>query len=586
MPRRLAIKSNSAYVLMLFPRAGDPNNLCHFKKGLSLNAQKMSKVHFLIGHLSSETVSSDQAVVALLPETQRPMVVPTYSAQLHEGAQTLVHVSSAKNIFTAHFLPLIGAVDKNALAAKRRELDSTRVEIEKFSGDATKRASIFINYLTANKLIDRKLYPVVEKLKRDVTLSNKDLTPLVDAVYTSLRKGAGATSAHKDKIRVYLQNGEYDSALIDWFQRFVDPRFGMFQQAARLNNEVEESEKSNRVTADPALMRDFCAVVDELAEGQASDAEIQGVALQRWLEELVGCKVERHFFAPVRLVRNGVNNSGCLRLESLKGANELGEALPKLISLESFSRVVTAFDRALSALVTDYANADPEMKALYGDLPIHSGLLIRGLLGEPDAVRTLYPKNVVGMPGKPELDDVLIAKTREAFESGLLSQLCAKAYDLDEHALQACLERCVAIQKKLMPLLPAEIYNFIDVTETGSRLKKMLEKLEAAANQNINQAQQRALRISINAQNARGQQIAKRLKADFRADVGNLFSLDEPLVDEVVELFGSELSSLRPILTRYFKTEEEKEETAPSADGVAETASEETEAAKNAEVVS
>lgn len=546
----------------------------------------MSKVHFLIGHLSSETVSSDQAVVALLPEAKQLTVIPTYSAQLHEGSEVLVRLSSAKNIFTAHFLPLIGAVDKNALAAKRRELDSTRIEIEKFSGDATKRAGIFINYLTANKLIDRKLYPVVEKLKRDVTLSNKDLTPLVDAVYTSLRKGAGATSAQKDKIRVYLQNGEYDSALIEWFQRFVDPRFGMFQQALRLASEVEESEKSNRVTADPALMRDFCAVVDELAKGQSSAAEIQGVALQPWLEELVGCKVEQQFFAPVRFVKNGVNNSGCLRLESLKGANELGDALPKLLSLESFSRIVTAFDRALSALVMDYANGDPEMKALYGDNAMHSGLLIRALLGEPDAVRTLYPKNVVGIPGKAELDDALIGKTGEAYEGGLMAQLCAKAYDLDEHTLQACLERCVAIQQKLMPLLPAEIYSFIDVTETGSRLKKMLDKLEAANPQHTNQTQQRALRISINAQNSRGQQIAKRLKADFRADVGNLFSLDEALVDEVVELFGSELSCLRTILTRYFKKEEETEEAAPTAEAPAtETVMEEPEALKNAEVV-
>jgi len=262
--------------------------------------------------------------------------------------------------------------------------------------------------------------------------------------------------------------------------------------------------------------------------------------------------------------------------------------LPTLLSLENFSRIVTAFDRALSALVMDYANADPEMKALYGDHAMHSGLLIRALLGEPDAIRTLYPKNVVGISSKPELDDALVAKTRDAFESGLMAQLCAKAYDLDEHTLQLCVERCVAIQRQLMPLLPAEIYSLIDVTETGSRLKKMLEKLEAAGSQHTNQAQQRALRISINAQNSRGQQISRRLKADFRADLGNLFSLDELLVDEVVELFGSELGCLRGILARYFKKEEEEKEAgATAAEGAAtEAAAEETDVVKSAEVVS
>src|SRR5215470_3477662 len=107
----------------------------------------MSKIHFLIGQLTSETVSSDQIVWAMLPESIEPAMVPTYSAQLYPGTKVLVKISSAKNIFTSQFLPLIGAVDKNALAAKKRQLESVRVEIDKFSGDAAKRAQIFVNYL-------------------------------------------------------------------------------------------------------------------------------------------------------------------------------------------------------------------------------------------------------------------------------------------------------------------------------------------------------------------------------------------------------------------------------------------------------
>jgi len=436
----------------------------------------MSKVHICIGHTSTEAVSVDQAVLVMLPETIRPAAVPTYSGQLYEKVKVLVRLGSEKNIFTNHFLPYMGAVDEKTLAAKKRGLNSLRAEIDVFSGDAFRRAGVFGTYLSANHLIDRKLYPVVEKLRRKVALTSNDLTPLVDAVYTNLRKTVGATSAHKEKIRAYIQNGEYDSSLIDWLTLVVDPNFGLFQKAVRLATEVQELENRNRLTDDPALERDFCKEVEELAAGKSSNREIHGINVEHWLEEIVGCKAQSSFFAEIREIREGLTKKGCLLLESLKNVNALNEPAPKIIPLDNFSCIVTALDRALSVVVMEYAHADPDMQRSSEGHAIHSGLLIRAFIGETNAVRTLYPKHVVGIPGKPELDETLISRARHAFEDGLIARLCSKHYGLEEHTLRIGMEKAVSIQQKILPLLPFEIHHLVDVLETRIRLRKVVEK--------------------------------------------------------------------------------------------------------------
>ncbi len=143
----------------------------------------MSKVHYLIGRTSTQAVSDDQAVLALLPQTIRPAAVPTYSRQLYVGAKVLLRLGSGTNIFTTHFLPYMGVVDDNTLGKNKDRLKLLQAKIDDFSGDAAKRAKVFVSYLSANHLIDRTLYPVVEKLRRAVTLTNKDLSPLVEALH-------------------------------------------------------------------------------------------------------------------------------------------------------------------------------------------------------------------------------------------------------------------------------------------------------------------------------------------------------------------------------------------------------------------
>src|SRR5713226_2813399 len=174
----------------------------------------MSKVHFIIGTASTEAVDLDRTALVLLPETTYPAAVPTYCRQLYDGLKVRVRLENAKTIITTQVLPRFHSGDEDTLSAKKRELDSLRTQLVAFTESVSKRAQIFLTYLSTKRLIDRTLYGVVEKVRRQAILTNKDLTPLVDAVYSTLRKTAAATSSHKQKIRDYIQTGALDLQLL------------------------------------------------------------------------------------------------------------------------------------------------------------------------------------------------------------------------------------------------------------------------------------------------------------------------------------------------------------------------------------
>jgi len=513
----------------------------------------MSKVHFIIGDTSTEAVNLDQTVLVLLPGTIRPAVLPTYARQLHPGVKVLLRLGNEKNIFAAHLLPFLGSVDENILAAKRRELDSLHSQVEAFSGGIWKRASGFFTYLSSNHLIHGKLYPIMERHRRQAPLTNKDMTPLVEAIYGSLRRTAGATASHKQKIRTYIQSGEYDTQVVEWLARVLDPTFGLFLRKSALTTEIQELENQTRSRHDPTLEKDLGSALEQIKAGKPCDREILGVNVQNWLEKIVGCGVQRRFFVEIREVKEGLSRNGCLVLESLRNFKDSKEPAPKFIPLDKFSSIVSALDRALSQIVMVYANADPAMDAMYRGHVIHSGLLIRAFLGETNAIRTLYPEHVVGIPNNPGLNEALIAKARQAYEEGLMGRLCAEHYGLEEDALRDGLQRTVLALQRILPLLPFEVHRLVDALEARIQLQKMADKLQASGGLSMNHRQVQNLRANIGTQIARGQQITRSLKANFHMDPSKMFYLDDSLMDEIEVLFGHELGFLRSLLAKYIE---------------------------------
>jgi len=196
-----------------------------------------------------------------------------------------------------------------------------------------------------------------------------------------------------------------------------------------------------------------------------------------------------------------------------------------------------------------FADDDSEMKELCQGHVVHSGLLIRGLVGESEAIKTLYPFHAMAIPNQPELSDRLIAKVRTAYEDGSLARICATRYGMRPDNLGMGLTRAIAIQKQLMPLLPIEVHRLADAIETRVRLRKIAETLTAPDDRQ----QAITLDVAIRSHAMRQQHLGKTLKADFQIDPSRLFYIDDFLIDRIKALFGNELEFMRTVLASYLK---------------------------------
>ncbi|HEY7316696.1 MAG TPA: hypothetical protein VIE89_03910 [Candidatus Binatia bacterium] len=506
----------------------------------------MGKIHFLVGDTSTEAIDSSQTVLALLPETISPAVVATYGRQLYSGVKVLAELGSTRNILANKFFFRLQREDR--IAAKRSELHLLETQLDGFAGNVAKRARLFINYLSSKSLIDRRLYPMAEKLRRQESLTTKDLTPLIEVLYSTWRKTAGAVSSWKQKIRDYVQTGESDPQCFDWLARFVEPKFGLYASYRALSEELRRMEEQTSSDDQTDWQKDLERAIADVKDGNNCACEVNGQNVQDLLREIIGCQANGRFFAEIKEVRQGPNKRGCLILNSSKRITKLDESAGQFIPLDNFSSMVSALDRALSRVVIAYVTEDPNTAALCRGHVIHSGLLLRAFLGETAAIRTLYPEHVMGVPNDQGLNEVLISTTRQAFEQGLLARLCAKRYGLEEEEFRAGLERAVSVQRMMLPLLPSEVHRLVDALEARISLQKSAEKLRAS-----NQRQAQNLSAAIQAQTLRVQKITQSLKADFHMEPAKMFFLDDFLMDEIERLFGNKLHFLRSVLAPYLE---------------------------------
>ena len=418
-------------------------------------------------------------------------------------------------------------------------------------------------------LIDRKLYPLVEKIRQHSPLTGKDISPLVDVLYTKLRKSAGATAAHKQKLRDYIQSGVYDDALVLWLARFVNPVIALHLQQDRLKSALNGADLEDKPRDHAAAERELRQAIEQISAGGACPQSVCGVGLENWLTETIGCAPQQRFFAAAGAAHQGLNKTGCLNFDRSKSFRDFGEIAPRLIALDKLSRVVTAFDRTLSHLVIKFAVEDAGMKELCEHHPVHSGMLVRGLLGDSEAMRMLYPTHTMTPPNQPELHQRLIDKTLEAIEDGSLARVCAPHYNLSESELERGLKRLLTIHRKVLPLVPMEVHRLVDTIETRIRLRKAAEKLEAGGGRATNRQQAIQLDVAMRAQSARQFELGKTLKADFHVDPANLFYIDNLLIDRSKAIFGNDLEFMRPILAGYIERRKAAQQSASATSGSA-----------------
>jgi hypothetical protein len=372
-------------------------------------------------------------------------------------------------------------------------------------------------------------------------------------VYGETRKSVAATAAYKQKIRDYLQRGSAESATFDWFARSIDPIFYLPSRREALDAEIRELEHQEYVWDQAELARALEKIVGDIKSGIESSSMLGELDVRRCLTDAVGVEPRARFFAEIREAGDGLNKAGCLLIERTKNFLDVYDGAPRFIALDKFSRVVTALDRTLAHVVVAFADLDEKMKELCHAHTIHSGLLIRGLLAEDESIRTLYPIHAVGIADRPELNDALIARVRDAYEEGVLAPICAARFGLSEDQLAIGLDRAIAIQRKILPLLPLEVHRLADAMEARIRLRKFSENLTAIGGPPVTQQQAVNLRLAVRAQELRHKGLRDALKADFHFEPAKLFHLDDFLIDRIKWFFGAEIEFIRTVLAKYLE---------------------------------
>lgn len=526
----------------------------------------MSKTFLSVGATTTESIDSHQTIWVLLPETTMPAVVSTYARQIYPGTKVLLWLGSVRRLFDYHFLPQLKVLDETLRQKRRPEYAAVNAAVEAFAGDLHKRAQIFLSYLSAKRRIDGRLDPVIARIAQQTPLTRKDLRLLLDAVGKTFIAAAAATVAPKEKLEHFIQTGSYDTATILGLALCVDPRFALHLWR---DDMAAKSENSSAPVAPDraALQHELRRAIEKIRNGGACAHDVGGVDLASWLSELIGCAPRQRFFVEAGQCHEGLNKAGCLKFDVSHSFRDFGESAPRFISLDKLSRAVTAFDRALSHLLIRFCKDDPEMKQLTGKHLIHSGLLVRGLLGDNEAMRVLYPLHSTIIPNQPALSEYLVEKTRTAVANGALAQACACHYGLPATQLQRGIERLLTIQRATLPLLPMEVHRLAEAIEARIRLRKATAALDASSGGAHHRQQARQLDISARAQMARQFGLAKTLKADFRVDPSKLFYIDNLLIDRIKALYGHELEFMRRILAGYIERHNAAQPSASAGSG-------------------
>jgi hypothetical protein len=509
----------------------------------------VNKTFATVGKTSTESVDTNQPVWVLLPETIQPAVFSTYSRQIQPGLKVLVRLGSAKNIIDAYSRPDLHDASDRPADPESEMIATLRRYVDAMAGNVHKRAQIFLSFLSVKRLIRPPLYPILEKLRETAPLTDRDLTSLVNALCAALRKNGEIPAEHKRKLRSYIQSGAYDSSTMLWFALFIEPGFALHLWHDSLASQLPDGSDEDRALDQDSLDRGLHRAVEYIRAGIQSDDRDRRVDWHTWLADLVGCEPRARFFAEIGGIHQGLNKSGCLLFDRSKSFNDFGESAPRFLTLDKVSRAVTALDRTLSHLAVVFADDDTEMKQLCQGHLVHSGLLIRGLIGETEAIKTLYPLHAMAIPNHPVLSDTIVTKVRNACDDGSLARICAARYAMRPDSLAKGIAKAIAIQKQLMPLLPIEVHRLADAIETRVRLRKIAERLTSPADRQ----QAITLEVAIRAHAMRQQQLGKTLKADFHVDPSRLFFIDNFLIDRIKALFGNELEFMRKILASYLE---------------------------------
>ena len=517
-----------------------------------MRKSQMARFSFSVGKSMTDCVNVEDTAWVLLPGASRNVLVRTYCQQLYPGVRALVKLGEANAIIKEYPPVLADQKAEAALAEKRGELRGLADFVSGLSSDCGARARILIGFLAANKLLDKSLYSLKDKLRHESHLTKKEVVPLIDAVYTALRKKAGANAAKKNSLRDFIATGCASSEFFDWLAIHVDPLFAIFRRHEQLSKELAAAVGNTDEKKTRRLLDGLKSELEKITKGQMPAKAVEGLDVQEWLTDVFAGPVAKQFFGTITSVHQGTRSLGCVSIRSGKLSENEVKQLGDAIGLARWSSLAAALDHALSHMVLTYAERCLEIARISSGRALHSGLLIRGLLGEADAIRTLYPESLIFGRGRDKDLESLIELIKLGLVEGSLAASCAAYYGIDEAELQHALSAAVSIQREWLRLLPKEVHLLAAAIESRIRL---VEQSKQLGQRDLRHPMIRREIINLNGrlkiQIERCQRIAKRLKRDFDVDPGRLFVLNQGTYDDLHNMFDGALDCLKIVLQKY-----------------------------------
>lgn len=133
----------------------------------------MSSIYFAVKNSLTDCVQSNDTALVLLPGAKQPVMVATYCERLYPGVRTLLGIGNPEAIIKQDGPTLTGNPPSQDLLEKRAELDTASRFCNRLRSELSARVGIVIKFLGSRKLLDRKLYPLNDKLKQKIQPNNK-----------------------------------------------------------------------------------------------------------------------------------------------------------------------------------------------------------------------------------------------------------------------------------------------------------------------------------------------------------------------------------------------------------------------------
>ena len=480
----------------------------------------------------TSTFNPNTPVIATIPGFGK--TTATYAGQVAPGQSVLLRLSPE----------VFGSMLKKELdRALRHQLDP---KLEELLATRSSRAKPLLQYMDRMGLHE-SLSSLSEGGHNGTFLDSTDLESIALGISSALGRKQGPTHSSydplADDIRFYLETGKADEQTLALLAEKVNPVFGDVLAYNSLSDKYSGTPEAKAILVGP----------------------IKAVAY-----------TVQPVFAAVELLECSGGRSEALSplvYDAEKGAKALPEQIRgTFVSTQQLTRFITVSDVTLCRLMLRCITSEDRLAKERVD--VSPGLVMRAIMPENPAILALYPDERVAISGRPDLTAFVKAKAVEYFQDGTMARAAAKHYGLSQAEFsQEAFVGLVEAQNRVMPVLPMEIYHFVEQDVLADKLSRRNEDLEkkfkekstdidllryqksSIASYSIDAtkrlfSQHEAIVKNLNTIHNALLAASARLRQDFCVDTDTMTRVDSMILREAVEFFGPEFAFMEKVLLR------------------------------------